>query len=393
MSAPTTRAARAPPASTWARASERPERKPVQAAPMSIAPAPLAPTRAATCGAAWGWSSSGVKVATSTRSISEGSTRASSSARAPARAESSTRLSPLTRRRRSTPVREAIQSESIPSGAAISSFSTTRSGSAVAIEAIPAELVRRPLLRRGSSEAAVEEPAICRVSRATSPSGSTSEASTSKSCSQGSSGNGPLPARDGLYLCALDRPTNEAGEDLARPDVEEATHAELPEPSRDGRPADRAGQGGGQGVPRVLVEEVRGHGRDHGRRGAAELDLVERRAEGTGARLHRGSVEGARDREALRANARGLGSGESGLDAQLWSGEHELLRRVLVGDDQAVLVGERLGARPIRPDGEHAAGLRSPGRVLHRPPARDDDPQPGPVVERTRGRQGADLAE
>src|ERR671910_175024 len=312
-SAPTTRAARARPTSTWAAARERAERKPVQAAPTSTAPAPLAPTRIATWGAAWGWSSSGVKVATRTRSTSAGSVPASSRARDPARAERSTRLSPLTRRRRRTPVRVEIQPESIPSGAAISSFSTTRSGRTAAIEAIPGALVRRPFV-------------LARVARAIRPSGSTSEASTSKSGSRGSSGKGPLPARERLDLDSLDRPTDEPGEHLPRADVEVARDSELPKFPSHRRPADRAGQGCGEEIPWVLGKEVGGPRGDDGGLGRLELDLLKGGAERLHPGLHRRGVKGSGDRQALRSDPGRLGGGVRGFDSLQRAGEDELLR-------------------------------------------------------------------
>src|SRR5918995_382215 len=312
-SAPTTRAARARPASTWPAARERAERKPVQAAPTSTAPAPVAPTRIATWGAAWGWSSSGVKVATRTRSTSAGSVPASSMARDPARAERSTRLSPLTRRRRRTPVRVEIQSESIPSGAAISSFPTIRSGRPAAIEAIPGARVRLPFV-------------LAPVARAIRPSGSTSDASTSKSCSCGSSGKGPLPARERFDLDSLDRPSDEPGDYLLGTDVEEARDAEIPKLPSHRRPADRADQRGCEGIPRVLGKEVGGGGGDDRSFRCIEFNAVQGGSERLHCGLHRLGVEGAGDREALRSDPQRLGGGVRGFDPLERPGEDELLR-------------------------------------------------------------------
>jgi hypothetical protein len=80
-SAPITSTRSARPVSTWPAARRSAAIQPVQAAPMSIAPAFSAPSSLATTGAAFGVISSGVIVATSTRSTSRASTPASCSAR------------------------------------------------------------------------------------------------------------------------------------------------------------------------------------------------------------------------------------------------------------------------------------------------------------------------
>src|SRR5262245_6682331 len=141
------------------------------------------------------------------------------------------------------PVREEIQFASTFRGRASSSFSTTRSGSQAATEAIPGPDVRF-------------DPFMAPVARATRPSGSTSEASTSNCCSGPSSGKGGLPARQRLSLRPVDRAADEAGEDLAGADVDVARDPELVELRQHRRPADRAGEGGGEGISRVVAERL-----------------------------------------------------------------------------------------------------------------------------------------
>src|SRR3954447_9475803 len=318
-SAPTTSTARALPDSSCAVARERAERKPVQAAPTSTAPAEGAPIRLAISGAACGSIWSGVEVATSTRSRSAGSRPASARALEPASAPRSTSVSPLTRRRRWMPVRDEIHSESTPSGAASSSFSTTRSGRAAAMAAMPGAALRfAPFV-------------FTPVARATSPSGSTSEASTSHCCPGERSGKSRLPGGNGLGLGAIERPPDQSGEDLPRSDVEIPPHAELAEPAENRRPADRADERGGERVARVVVEEFRrGRANDGSTRGL-EIDLVELGPESLHPRRHGLGVEGARDGQLLRAHARALRGGVGILDPRQRPGEDELLRRVLVG--------------------------------------------------------------
>src|SRR3954454_9444669 len=293
-SAPTTSTARALPDSSCAVARERAERKPVQAAPTSTAPAEGAPIRLAISGAACGSIWSGVEVATSTSSRSAGSRPASPRALEPASAPRSTSVSPLTRRRRWMPVREEIHSEATPSGAASSSFSTTRSGSAAGTAALPGAAACFPPFRAGAAP----------VARATRPSGSTSEESTSHCCPGESSGKGRLPVREGLDLDLVQRPPDQAGQHLAGPDVEVSRDAELPEPAEHSRPADGTDQRGGQSVAHVVAEEVsRRRTDDRGAR-VSELDLLELGAKGAHSRFHRLCVEGAGDGELLGAHAR-----------------------------------------------------------------------------------------
>jgi hypothetical protein len=139
MSAPTSSTVRARPASISEVPSARPDRKPVQAAPTSIAPARTAPSASATSGAALGSSSSAVVVATRTRSTSSGDRPASSSAAPPAAAARSARRSPgAAMCRARMPVRFTIHSSLTPIRSAMGAFVTTFAGTLVPIEAIAA---------------------------------------------------------------------------------------------------------------------------------------------------------------------------------------------------------------------------------------------------------------
>ncbi len=136
-SAPISSTRSARPVSIWAAPSDRPDRKPVQAAPRSIAPARSAPTAWATIGAAFGINSSCVSVAINTRSTSAASTPARFKAATPARAANSDSRSPgaATGRAR-MPVRDTIQSSLTPSRSASSAVVTVPEGTSDATERI-----------------------------------------------------------------------------------------------------------------------------------------------------------------------------------------------------------------------------------------------------------------
>src|SRR4051812_22837277 len=151
MSAPTNRTVCARPDSSCAAASDRPYMKPVQAAPMSSAPALTVPISWETSGAAAGVTSSAVVVATSSRSTSAGSTAASASAASAARAaRPSSRASGALTRRSWIPVRCTIQSGSTPMRAAIDALETIASGTAMPSPAVQ-ERGPSPFLRGTST--------------------------------------------------------------------------------------------------------------------------------------------------------------------------------------------------------------------------------------------------
>ncbi len=292
-------------------------------------------------------------------------------------------VSPFTRRRRWIPVREEIHSESTPSGPASSSFSTTRSGSEAATAAIPGPAVRFAPL--------VAAP----VARATSPSGSTSEESTSHCCPGESSGKGRLPVRDDLDLGAVDRPFGRARR----------------APFRARRPGSASRRAGSSfvstAVQRIgLTSEAPA---SRARRRAKKSALVEETtgASGRSERRSRRAPRGRhprprpsprcgrrrRPRASWRARPESLAAASASSIRVQRAGEDELLRGVLVGQRQAVLGGERLGAIAVGADGEHAAGLAGASRIVHDPAPGHDDPQAVGVVDRSGGGEGTDLAE
>ena len=111
----------------------------MQAAPMSNAPAPIAPSSWATWGAAFGITSSGVVVATSTRSTCAGATPARRSAAVAAFVACvvSRSLGSATWRER-MPVRRTIHSSVTPMRGAMSAFGTTVCGRLTPTDAIAA---------------------------------------------------------------------------------------------------------------------------------------------------------------------------------------------------------------------------------------------------------------
>ena len=138
-SAPITTAHCARPASIWPVPTASADRKPVHAAPMSNAPARAAPSSWATWGAAFGMTSSGVVVATSTRSTCSGATPARRSAAAAAFvAWVASRSSGSATWRERMPVRRTIHSSVTPIRGAMSAFGTTVSGRLMPTDAIAA---------------------------------------------------------------------------------------------------------------------------------------------------------------------------------------------------------------------------------------------------------------
>ena len=144
-SAPMTSTHWARPASIWPVPTASADRKPVHAAPMSNAPARTAPSSWATSGAAFGMTSSGVVVATSTRSTCSGETPARRSAAAPALVAWVVRRSSGSATCRARiPVRRTIHSSLTPIRAAISALGTTLRGRLAPTDAIAAPSARRP---------------------------------------------------------------------------------------------------------------------------------------------------------------------------------------------------------------------------------------------------------
>src|SRR4051794_19656258 len=359
-SAPITSTACALPVSTWAAAIERPDRKPVHAAPRSTAPACPVPSRSATRGAALGSSSSWVKVATSTRSTSEAGTPPASSASAPARVARAVRPSPSAARRRSrTPVRLTIQSSSTPSRPAIAALGTTSCGRATPRPAMPA--VRARGAPRGSARGASVAIELC-IS--------------------------DLPALGGQRLHIIERAPHESRQHTPWSGLHHVAHAHRLQLAHHVEPAHWADERLSEapaGVPEGLSRDAR----EHGHLRPVEVDCLQQCPEPLGRARHRGGMERPRHREALGANAARAGFFLGGCDPVLGTGDHHLVWGVLVRHHQSVALGERLGVGPRRPDGHHAA---AGARLGHQAPALGHHRHPVVLAECPGGHERGHLA-
>src|ERR687896_280077 len=249
-SAPITSTRSARPVSTWPAASRSAASQPVQAAPISIAPARSAPSACATSGAALGLISSGVIVATSTRSTSSGSSPASS-----------------------TPMRSAIGPLGTTSAGTWWPSPVMRAVRAGAGVGAPLRVASRAIVRRSGGSVALRMGKLLRGRL------------------DGEVGQDPLA---------------EAGQHLARADLDEAARARLVQGELGLAPAHWAREGGGE-LGADVGERLGGHAREDGEARLVQLGLVERFAEGLDGGLHRGRVEGAGDVERQRAAAAVLG--------------------------------------------------------------------------------------
>src|SRR5215208_2245190 len=260
------------------------------------------PSSSATRGAVLGVSSSGVIVATSTRSMSLGLRSASWSARRAASTASVLVRSsgPATRRSR-MPVRRTIHSASTPMRSAIGPFGTTRSGS----------LWPRPTTRAVRTGATKPPPAI------------------EFSAVRASGMDGGL--RRGLGLRALDDSPGEPGEHLARADLDEATRAGVVHRGEGLAPAHGPHECARELVAHVL-ERLRRGAREDGESRLAELDVVERVAERRNRRSHRGRVERARHRQPDRALAELVRELLDAVEALALARQHDLAGGVVVRD-------------------------------------------------------------
>src|SRR5918992_1476399 len=378
-SAPITRAWSERPASTWAVARERADRKPVQAAPTSIVPARRAPSSCATSGAAFGLTSSAATVATSTRSRSTASTPASVSARRPAAVARSLRRSPSrTKRRSRTPVRCTIHCSVTPAPSAITSLPTTRSGTALATDARAAARRRRPSQDGG-------------VAVATAP--WWYEAASGAAILALVSCIGGLHCQRCVRLHAVERLADEVCEYAAGAGLDEAGHTALLESAHDLEPAHRVGDGLHEALADV-VERLRGDARQDRHARLAHLRLHDQGAEWLHDGLHQGRVECARHGKTLGAHAGLPQPFLRGLEVDVRSGQDELVGSVVVGHGQAALAGDGFD-RPALPrtHGDHAAVGAPLGRLLHEATAGGHQPESVLGGERVRGRQRRDLPE
>src|SRR5829696_8814361 len=248
------------------------------------------PSALATTGAVFGVSSSGVIVASRTRSTSVALRPASSSARRAAlTARSAVRSSGAAKRRSRMPVRRVIQSESTPIRSAIGPFGTTWSGSLWprAITRAVRGGATRPL--SGLTDSWVKGSGMKGV-------GVLGGGRGGSGCRRG------VVLRRGLHLRSRDDPLGEPRQHLAGANLDEALGARVVQRREGLAPADRADQRARELVADVL-ERLGRRAREHGEARLRQLDLVERRAERRDGRSHRRRVERAGDREPDRALA------------------------------------------------------------------------------------------
>src|SRR5215207_1602830 len=377
-SAPITSTFSLRPPSTCAAASARADRKPVHAAPKSIAPARVAPSSRATSGAALGRIWSAATVATRTRSTSSGATPASSSAARPAVVARSWRRSPGdTWRRSCTPVRWTIHCTVTPAPSAIVSLVTTRSGTAIATDARAAARCWR------SHGMGVAVAAAA---------GSEAAASRTAALASGQRRSG---LRTGCLHRTSERLSYQVRQDVAGAGLHEVGDAARIERAHHVEPANRLGDRAHEQRGNV-VERLGGHAGVHRRAWLADLGLVHERAERLDGGLHQRRVERAGHREALRADTALLQLRLGIVERTEGAGENQLVRRVVVRD-RDVGRGRHLGdglAVPLTgANGRHSAVTGLVGSLLHEPAAGGDQPEPVLGGNRAGRHERGDLAE
>src|SRR5829696_7009615 len=197
--------------------------------------------------------------------------------------------------------------------------------------------------------------------------------------------------RRGLDLRAVGEDAlAEAGEHLPGADLDEAGDARLVQREHRLAPADRARQRGGE-LGADVGEGPGARARDDGEAGLAELDRVERLAEGLYGGLHQRRVERAGDVELERAAAVVAGVLLRGREIVAGAREDDLAGRVVVGDRDAGVGGDlaRLLVRGAD-EGEHRARVVGLG---HQAPAEDDELERVVAVDDAGGRERGQLAE
>src|SRR5215208_4526019 len=372
-SAPITSTFSLRPPSTWAAASASAERKPVQAAPRSIAPARVAPSSRATSGAALGRISSAATVATRTRSTASAATPAWSRAARPAAAARSWRRSPGDTCRRSyTPVRWTIHCSVTPAPSATLSLVTTRSGTAMATDARAAARCWRSHGMRVAVAAAAG-----------------SEAAASRTAAL-ASGN----RRSGLRTGCLQgqRLLHQIGQHLPGTAFDEVDHTASVERPHYVEPAHRLGDRAHEQAGDV-VERLAGHAGVHGHRRLADLGLVHERAERLHGGLHQRRVERAGHRQPLGADTALLELRLGIVERAEGAGENELIGGVVVGDRDRGHLGDQLTVALSRANGRHATVAGLLGGLLHQPPAGGNQTEAVLVADGTGGHERGDLAE
>lgn len=157
-------------------------------------------------------------------------------------------------------------------------------------------------------------------------------------------------------------------------------------------PADGRDERPCEAVAGIVGEGGGGHAGVDGSARRSHLDLTERRPEGLHDMREQWRVERTRDREPLRPHAGLPRLGLRGLDPGEWAGEDDLLRGVVVGDDEVMPARQRLGLFALGPHDDHAARALY-CRAVHQPPALGDDLQAVVLGQGARGDERADLAE
>ena len=142
---------------------------------------------------------------------------------------------------------------------------------------------------------------------------------------------------------------------------------------------------------RTSLERLRGGAREDGEARLAELDLVEGRAERRDGGRHRRRVERAGDRQPDRALAELAGDLLGALERVAVAREHELARRVVVGDGQPGGAGDLRGLVLVGADQrDHRAAVVGLG---HQAAAQDDELERVVDAQDARGGQRGELAE
>src|SRR5215218_1748520 len=345
-SAPTTRTFSARRDSICAVARLSADRKPVQAAPTSIAPALLAPSSVATSGAAFGVSSSADIVATRTKSSSEASTPALSSAMSPASvAKALSRSSGQAIRRSWPPVRFAIQFASIPSRSVIWALATTRSGTHIATAAIPA-----PRTGRSCASAALSAGWLA------------------------SSGMSHLRCRQDARLDVGERAPDQALQDLPGANLDESLDAAIAHREQGLAPAHRAHQCRGQ-LRSYVFKGPRGNAGEDGNSRRLDVDLIERRLKLGQRRAHGLGVKGASDRQRHRLEPLVLRLASGLLEVLLRPREDQLAGGVVVGDREVVRDGDPPCRLLVSQQREHSAHGLTRRDLLHHASAPGGKPQ------------------
>ena len=280
-----------------------------------------------------------------------------------AAARSAKRASGAATRRSRMPVRLKIQSSVTPSRSAIAPLPTTVFGRLVPTDAMPAVAVGLTgSSRKGAWRGRAQARAASRSSALT--------ASTSASVR----GTSFVRTRPGPLSTNRRAPSSWSASSVSR----QRTGRVRPSSSRLRMSSNgRAGQAGEHDLAR-----------------RSQVHLGQRRAEGRLGERHRGRVEGPADGEAHRAQALLTGFARREVQLRAAAREHDLGRRIVVGDGEAMAPGD-LGGRALGlPEHrEHAAVAICAGGLVHEPPAQHHQAEGVGLAQAVRGHQCRELAE